>query len=105
MPYTAEISSDNPSCFLFLIDQSTSMAEEISAGDTNVAKATGVSDTMNRWLSELSMKIRRTRVFGLSIVIVYAIKDFCVFRKVALLNALYIGCRPLHLERFSGEDW
>ncbi len=60
MPYTAEISSDNPSCFLFLIDQSTSMAEEISAGDSNVAKATGVSDTMNRWLSELSIKCAKS---------------------------------------------
>ncbi len=60
MPYTAEISADNPSCFLFLIDQSTSMAEEVSAGETTVAKANGVSDTMNRWLSELSIKCAKS---------------------------------------------
>ncbi len=60
MAYTAEISADNPSCFLFLIDQSTSMAEEVSAGETTVAKATGVSDTMNRWLSELSIKCAKS---------------------------------------------
>ncbi len=27
MPYTAEISRNNPSCFLFLVDQSSSMLE------------------------------------------------------------------------------
>ena len=60
MPYTAEISADNPSCFLFLIDQSTSMAEEVSAGEVTIAKAAGVSDTMNRWLSELSIKCAKS---------------------------------------------
>jgi hypothetical protein len=56
MPYSAEISRDNPSCFLFLIDQSTSMEEEVAAGDATQQKATGVADTMNRWLQELSIK-------------------------------------------------
>ena len=60
MPYTAEISRDNPSCFLFLIDQSTSMEEEISAGDSTQPKATGVADTMNRWLQELSIKCAKS---------------------------------------------
>ncbi len=60
MPYIAEISADNPSCFLFLIYQSTSMAEEVSAGDATIAKAAGVSDTMNRWLSELSIKCAKS---------------------------------------------
>ena len=54
--YKAEISADNPSCFVFVIDQSTSMAEEVSNGENTVPKANGVSDTMNRWLSELSIK-------------------------------------------------
>ena len=56
MTYSAEISRDNPSCFLFLIDQSTSMEEEVAAGDATQQKAIGVADTMNRWLQELSIK-------------------------------------------------
>ncbi len=60
MPYTAEISRDNPSCFLFLIDQSTSMEEDVAAGDATQAKATGVADTMNRWLQELSIKCAKS---------------------------------------------
>ena len=60
MTYSAEISSDNPSCFLFLIDQSTSMAEEVSAGEATVSKAVGVADTMNRWLAELSIKCAKS---------------------------------------------
>ncbi len=58
MPYTAEISRDNPSCFLFLIDQSTSMEEEV--GDSAQPKANGVADTMNRWLQELSIKCAKS---------------------------------------------
>ena len=60
MPYTAEISRDNPSCFLFLIDQSTSMEEDVAAGDATQQKATGVADTMNRWLQELSIKCAKS---------------------------------------------
>ncbi len=60
MTYSAEISSDNPSCFLFLIDQSTSMAEEVSAGEATVPKAVGVADTMNRWRAELSIKCAKS---------------------------------------------
>ncbi len=60
MAYSAEISRDNPSCFLFLIDQSTSMEEDIAAGDGTQQKATGVSDTMNRWLQELSIKCAKS---------------------------------------------
>ena len=58
--YTAEISRDNPSCFLFLIDQSTSMEEDVPAGDATQQKATGVADTMNRWLQELSIKCAKS---------------------------------------------
>ena len=56
MPYTAEISRENPTCFLFLVDQSRSMEDEISAGEETQQKATGVADTINRWLQELSIK-------------------------------------------------
>ena len=60
MPYSAEISRDNPSCFLFLVDQSTSMEEDIAAGDGTQQKAIGVADTMNRWLQELSIKCAKS---------------------------------------------
>lgn len=60
MPYQAEISRDNPSCFLFLIDQSYSMSEEFAAGDSRQPKASGVSDTINRWLQELSIKCAKS---------------------------------------------
>ncbi len=60
MPYQAEISRDNPSCFLFLIDQSSSMSEEVSAGDGNQQKASGVADSINRWLQELSIKCAKS---------------------------------------------
>ena len=56
MPYCAEISRENPSCFLFVVDQSGSMDEEIAAGDVTQVKAVGVADSINRWLQELSIK-------------------------------------------------
>ena len=56
MAYSAEISRDNPSCFLFLVDQSTSMSEQVAAGDSTQQKAAGVADSINRWLQELSIK-------------------------------------------------
>ena len=60
MPYTAEISRENPSCFLFMIDQSTSMSDEVSAGDSTQQKAMGVADSINRWLQELSIKCAKS---------------------------------------------
>ena len=56
MPYSAEISRANPTCFLFLIDQSESMKEHIGGGDRPMTKAEAVADAVNRLLSELSIK-------------------------------------------------
>lgn len=56
MPYAAEISRANPTCFLFLIDQSESMKNNIGGGDKPMQKAEAVSDAVNRLLSELSIK-------------------------------------------------
>jgi hypothetical protein len=56
MPYTAEISRANPTCFLFMIDQSESMREAIGGGDVPMAKADAVADAVNRLLSELTIK-------------------------------------------------
>jgi hypothetical protein len=50
--YTAEISRENPTCFLFLVDESGSMRESIS-GQVDRSKADSLSDALNRLLHEL----------------------------------------------------
>ncbi len=60
MSNTAEISRDNPSCFLFLIDQSGSMEDEISIGSEVQQLANGVADSINMWLQELSIKCAKS---------------------------------------------
>lgn len=55
VPYIAEISRANPSCFLFLIDQSGSMRDPFGA-DPSRRKADGVADAVNRLLQNLAIK-------------------------------------------------
>ncbi|HYT91490.1 MAG TPA: hypothetical protein VEL76_22445 [Gemmataceae bacterium] len=55
MAYTAEISRTNPSCFLFLIDQSGSMAEPF-AGQPDTRKAHEVAAAVNRLLQTLVLR-------------------------------------------------
>ncbi|HEY7158958.1 MAG TPA: hypothetical protein VH575_33745 [Gemmataceae bacterium] len=55
MPYSAEISRSNPTCFLFLIDQSKSMLGPIGGGE-NKKKADGVADSLNRLLYTLVLR-------------------------------------------------
>lgn len=59
MPYTAEISRNNPTCFLFLLDQSGSMQEPFGNGEVQKQKSEGVSDTINRLLQNLVIKCAR----------------------------------------------
>ncbi len=56
MPYSAEISRTNPSCFVFLIDQSFSMEDSWGAGEGTRQKAAGVSDAINRLLQNLVIR-------------------------------------------------
>jgi hypothetical protein len=56
MPYTAEISRSNPSCFLFLIDQSASMSDPFGVGESTKKKADGVADAINKLLQNLVIK-------------------------------------------------
>lgn len=56
MPYTAEISRTNPSCFLFLIDQSGSMQDPFGGGESTRKKADGVADAINKLLQNLVIK-------------------------------------------------
>lgn len=55
MSYSAEISRSNPSCFLFVIDQSGSMADPFG-GEAGKRKADGVADALNRLLQNLVIK-------------------------------------------------
>jgi hypothetical protein len=50
MPYSAEISRDNPTCILFVIDQSGSMDERMSTGRS---KADFVADVLNKTIYTL----------------------------------------------------
>jgi hypothetical protein len=56
MAYSAEIKRQNPSCFVFLIDQSGSMADVFGGGEGNQKKADGVADAINRMLQNLVIK-------------------------------------------------
>ena len=56
MAYEAEITRDNPGCFLFLIDQSGSMADRIADKRGGKTKAQGVADAINDLLHDLIAK-------------------------------------------------
>jgi hypothetical protein len=55
MPYSAEISRANPTCFLFLVDQSKSMLGLIS-GHPDKRKADAVAESINRLLYTLVLR-------------------------------------------------
>jgi hypothetical protein len=59
MPYTAEISRTNPTCFIFLIDQSSSMLEPFGAQPAK-QKSEGVADAINRLLQNLVLKCAKS---------------------------------------------
>lgn len=58
MPYSAEISRTNPTCFVILMDHSGSMVEAF-AGDT-VTKAHMLADVVNRTLHDLVLRCTKT---------------------------------------------
>ncbi len=55
MPYSAEISRANPTCFLFLLDQSQSMLQPL-AGAAGKTKAEAVADAVNQLLYTLVLR-------------------------------------------------
>ncbi len=55
MTYTADISRANPGCFLFLIDQSGSMAGPLG-GQNDLQKMDGAADAVNRVLDAISQR-------------------------------------------------
>jgi hypothetical protein len=59
MAYGAEISRGNPTCFIFLLDQSGSMADKFG-GEHAVRKADFVADAVNRTLHDLVIRCTKT---------------------------------------------
>ncbi len=55
MAYAADISRNNPGCFLFLVDQSASMGDSLG-GDTNETKMDGAANALNRVLDAISQR-------------------------------------------------
>ncbi len=55
MPYSAEINRSNPTCLVFLIDRSGSMAQPFGK-QPDRRKADGVADAINCLLSDLAIK-------------------------------------------------
>jgi len=62
MTYSAEISRANPTCFLFLIDQSGSMADPFGTGESRRPKAQGVADAVNKLLQNLVITASKPEV-------------------------------------------
>jgi hypothetical protein len=63
MAYEAEISRQNPSCILFLLDQSGSMADRLSA-ESDRTKAQGLTTAINRLLYELVIRCTKDHTEG-----------------------------------------
>lgn len=58
MAYETQITRDNPSCIVFLVDQSSSMSKTFGA-QRDKRKADGVADAINRLLQALCIKCGR----------------------------------------------
>lgn len=56
MSYSAEISRENPSCFIFLIDQSGSMSDTFGSGESTKKKSEALADAINKLLQNLVIK-------------------------------------------------
>lgn len=57
MSYTKEISRKNPTCFLFVIDQSGSMDEQMAGGSI---KSEFVADVLNRTIAEIIVRCTKS---------------------------------------------
>lgn len=55
MPYSAQISRDNPTLFVFLVDQSASMSDSVGSGAVG-SKSNAVADTINRLIQNLALR-------------------------------------------------
>lgn len=60
MAYSAEISRSNPTCFVFVLDQSGSMADVFGGGDASLRKADFLADVANRTLHDLVIRCTKS---------------------------------------------
>src|SRR2546427_8618733 len=60
MAYSAEISRQNPSLFLFLVDQAGSMQDVYGTAGSARRKADGVADAINRLLQNLVIRCAKS---------------------------------------------
>lgn len=58
-PYTAQITRDSPSAFLFLIDQSGSMAEQLIYNGETMSKADAVAKIINKLLYDIINRCKK----------------------------------------------
>ena len=79
MAFTAEISRTNPTCLLFLVDQSSSMDKPFG-GQPGKKKSEGVADAINRLLQNLTLKCAKSE----------GIRDYFQSRE-ELKNVLMVG--------------
>jgi hypothetical protein len=105
MAYSAELSRTNPTCFLFLIDQSSSMAEPFGA-QPDKPKAEGVADGINRLLQNLVLKCAKSGgirdyfhvgVLGYGARVVWALGGPLAGHKLVPVSAL--ANHPLRVEQ------
>jgi hypothetical protein len=113
MPYRADISRDNPSCLLMLIDQSTSMRDRIAGGSS---KAQFLADVVNKTLYSLAINCSKsdgTRDYFDIGVIAYSGKDarnafHGTLRSKVLHPISVIAADPLRIEervkKTSGDN-
>ncbi len=107
MPYSAEISRANPSCFMFLIDQSHSMDEPFG-GTSGKKKSEGLADAINRLLQNLVIKCSKSegiRDYYHVGVIGYGKEVGPAFRSLSdegcLVKISEIAASPLRIEQRS----
>ena len=56
MPYTAQITRQQPTCYLILIDQSESMLDPFGVTHLQKTKAEGAAEAVNRTLETLLLR-------------------------------------------------
>lgn len=82
-PYTTRIDSSKPTAFVFLIDQSYSMNDEVTNGPETFSKATAVADNINALLTDLINRCTKPNFFkhyfDIALIGYGAEKDKCNF--------------------------
>jgi|JFJP01.1.fsa_nt_gi uncharacterized protein YegL len=105
MPYQAEISRVNPTCFLFLVDHSSSMASPIMGVPENPKKSVFVADALNKTIQSLivsaskDMDVRRyyqVGVIGYGSQVTSALGGALKDQDLVWIDDLYMN--PLRIE-------